>query len=61
MAIQRQKPPPGPIHHSGRGSQYAAADHRNVLNAAGMIQSISRKGNCWAKLMRGSVEQSAIE
>ena len=47
MAIQRQKPTPGLIHHSDRGSQYAAADYRKILNAAGMIQSMSRKGNCW--------------
>ncbi len=46
MAIQRQKPPPGLIHHSGRGSQYAAADYRKVLDKAGIIQSMSRKGNC---------------
>ena len=47
MAIQRQKPPRGLIHHSDRRSQYAAADYRKVLKAAGMIQSMSRKGNCW--------------
>jgi putative transposase len=39
MAIQRQKPPPGLIHHSDRGSQYAAADYRKVLGAAGVIQA----------------------
>jgi len=42
MAIQRQKPPPGLIHHSGRGSQHAAGDGRKVLNAAERIQSMSR-------------------
>jgi putative transposase len=47
MAIQRQKPLPGLIHHFDSGSQCAAADYRKVLNAAGMIQSMSRKGNCW--------------
>ena len=47
MAIRRQKPPTGLIHHSDRGSQYAAAGYRKVLGAAGMIQSMSRKGNCW--------------
>jgi transposase InsO family protein len=47
MAIQRQKAPQGLIHHSDRGSQYAAAGYRRVLGAAGMIQSMSRKGNCW--------------
>jgi transposase InsO family protein len=47
MAIQRQKPPPGLTHHSDRGRQYAAAGYRKVHDAAGMIQSMSRKGNCW--------------
>ena len=47
IAIQRQKSLPGLIHHSDRGSQYAAAVYRKVLGAAGMIQSMSRKGNCW--------------
>ena len=47
MAIQRQSPPSGLIHHSDRGSQYAAADYRKVLRRAGMVQSMSRKGNCW--------------
>jgi putative transposase len=47
MAIHQQKPPPGLVHHSDRGSQYAAVDYRKVLDATGMIQSMSRKGNCW--------------
>jgi putative transposase len=47
MAIQRQKPAPGLIRHSDRGSPYAAAGYRKALNAAGMIESMSRKGNCW--------------
>jgi putative transposase len=47
MAIQRQKPPLGLIHHSDRGSQYASADYRKILRKAQMIQSMSRKGNCW--------------
>src|ERR1700746_2099973 len=46
MAIHQQKPPPGLVHHSDRGSQYAAADYRKVLDATGMIQSLSRNGNC---------------
>jgi putative transposase len=47
MATQRQRPAPGLIHHSDRGSQYAAADYRKALNEAGLVQSMSRKGNCW--------------
>ncbi|PZO61718.1 MAG: IS3 family transposase [Pseudoxanthomonas suwonensis] len=46
MAIQRQRPPPGPLQHSDRGSQYAAEDYRQLLKAAGMRQSMSRRGNC---------------
>jgi transposase InsO family protein len=46
MAIQWQKPPPGLTHHSDRGSQYAAAGYRKVHDATGIIQSMSRKGNC---------------
>jgi putative transposase len=47
MAIQRQRPAPGLIHHSDRGSQYASDDYRRVLTDAHMVQSMSRKGNCW--------------
>jgi len=47
MAIQRQRPGAGLIHHSDRGSQYAAGDYRDILQAAAIIQSMSRKGNCW--------------
>jgi putative transposase len=47
MAIQRRRPAAGLIHHSDRGSQYAAADYRDILQAAAIVQSMSRKGNCW--------------
>ena len=47
MAIQRQRPPPGLIHHSDRGSQYAAGDYRKTLKNNAMVQSMSRKANCW--------------
>jgi putative transposase len=47
MAIQRRRPGAGLIHHSDRGSQYAAGDYRDILQAAGIVQSMSRKGNCW--------------
>jgi putative transposase len=47
MAIQRRRPGPGLIHHSDRGSQYAAGAYRDTLRAATIIPSMSRKGNCW--------------
>jgi transposase InsO family protein len=47
MAIKRRNPPPGLIWHTDRGSQYASNAHRSLLKENGIIQSMSRKGNCW--------------
>lgn len=47
LAVMRRNPPPGLIHHSDRGSQYASADFQNLLTKHGAICSMSRKGNCW--------------
>ena len=47
MAIARQRPAPGLIHHSDRGIQYAAEAYRGALAAAGITPSMSRKGDCW--------------
>lgn len=46
-AITRRQPPPGLIHHSDRGSQYASADYRALLGEHQMTASMSRRGNCW--------------
>ncbi len=46
MAIERQRPAPGLIQHSDRGVQYAADAYRQVLAAAGITPSMSRRGNC---------------
>jgi putative transposase len=35
------------VHHSDRGSQYAAKDYRSKLQARGITVSMSRKGDCW--------------
>jgi transposase InsO family protein len=47
MAIKRRKPHSGLIWHTDRGSQYASNAHKNLLKENGIIQSMSRKGNCW--------------
>jgi transposase InsO family protein len=47
MAITNRRPGPGLLHHSDRGSQYAAHDYRRLLDAHGMLCSMSRKGDCW--------------
>ena len=47
MAIKARKPSNGFIWHTDRGSQYASSSHRALLKNYGVIQSMSRKGNCW--------------
>ena len=47
MAYWRRKPLPGLLHYSDRGSQYASREYRQHLAIMGMVQSMSRKGNCW--------------
>ncbi len=44
-AIEGRKPPPGCIHHSDRGSQYAAGAYRELLARHGLIGSMGRRGN----------------
>jgi len=45
MAVQNRNPPPGVIHHSDRGVQYAAHDYINELRNSKLQISMSRKGN----------------
>jgi transposase InsO family protein len=46
-AIGARQPPPGLIHHSDRGGQYAGQSYRGVLRRAGVRQSMSRAANCY--------------
>jgi putative transposase len=46
-ALQARAPEPGLIHHSDRGSQYAAHDYRKLLAAWSIAQSMSGAGNCY--------------
>lgn len=46
-ALAQRHPPPGLVFHSDRGSEFAAESFRKLLAAAGAIQSMSRRGNCW--------------
>lgn len=47
QAIKREKPAPGLIHHSDRGSQYASIAYQDLLKQQGFVVSMSRKGNCF--------------
>jgi putative transposase len=44
-AIAARHPPPGCVHHSDRGSQYAADSYRKLLIDHELIGSMSRRGN----------------
>jgi putative transposase len=45
MALAAREPPPGLIHHSDRGVQYACAEYAARLDARGFQRSMSRPGN----------------
>jgi putative transposase len=45
VAIEGRKPPPGCVHHSDRGSQYAAKAYRDYLADHGIEGSMGRRGN----------------
>ena len=47
MALGQRKPPKGLVWHTDRGSQYASKEHRALLKQHGIVQSMSRKGDCW--------------
>ena len=44
-AIQARAPAPGCLHHSDQGSQYGALPYRQLLQAHGLVGSMSRRGN----------------
>jgi len=47
MALHNRKPPSKLIWHTDRGSQYASSSHRELLVENDILQSMSRKGDCW--------------
>ena len=55
MALQGRQPPPGLVHHSDQGCQYASHDYRDALDAYGIVCSMSRKGDCWDNAVAESI------
>jgi putative transposase len=47
MALGERDVPPGLVHHSDRGVQYAAHGYTHLLKDHGIAISMSRKGNPW--------------
>ena len=52
MAIGNRSFEPTLLFHSDRGVQNACKDFRDQLGRKKIIQSISRKGNCWDNAFR---------
>ena len=72
MAVRNRKPNIGTIIHSDRGVQYACREFVDLIKENKMVQSMSRKGNCWdnavaesffkslkTELIYGAIEMSA--
>lgn len=47
MALLHRQPTSKVLFHSDRGVQYASANYRRALTQAGLVASMSRKGNCY--------------
>jgi putative transposase len=47
MALLHRQPPAQLLLHSDRGVQYASGHYRQALAGAGLIASMSRRGNCY--------------
>jgi putative transposase len=64
MATVHRRPPPGLIHHTDRGIQYACPDYQQALKVNGFQPSMSRKGNCWdnavAESFFGAIKEELI-
>jgi putative transposase len=45
QAIAKRQPPPGVVHHSDRGVQYASEEYVAILEKQRMIPSMSRPAN----------------
>ena len=53
-AIEHRNPPAGCVHHSDRGSQYAAQAYRALLDEHGLVGSMGRRGNPYDNAMMES-------
>ena len=60
MAIWKRKPTKGLLWHTDRGSQYASDSHRAILKEHHVIQSMSRKGNCWDNAVSESFFHTSV-
>lgn len=55
QALTTRRPPAGLIHHSDRGAQYCGRAYRELLAGAGLVASMSRRGDAWDNAMAESL------
>lgn len=64
-ALVSRRPAPGLVLHSDRGSQFVSKDFVKLVEAHGVVQSMSRKGDCWdnavAESFIGTIKAELIE
>ena len=60
LALGWRDPGAGLVHHSDRGSQYAANDYRRKFEALGITVSMSGKWDCWDNAPMESVAVGAL-
>lgn len=64
-ALLSRRPAPGLILHSDRGSQFVSKDFVKLVEDHGVVQSMSRKGDCWdnavAESFNGTIKAELIE
>ncbi len=46
-ALVQRRLTPGLLHHSDRGTSYTGEEYQATLAAAGLVVSMSRRGDCW--------------
>ncbi len=61
MALHNRTPLPKLIWHTDRGSQYVSDAHRELLEEYDILQSMSRKGDCWDNAVSESFFYSNIK
>ena len=57
-AVKARRPTKGLVIHSDRGIQYCCEGFREKIAEYGLVQSMSRKGNCWDNAVSESLFRS---
>lgn len=65
QALEKQRPSPGLIFHSDRGSQYGSGGYRQLLRRAGIRQSMSARANpyhnAWTESFMGTIKNEMLQ